>query len=621
MSCMDEKIRNRVKSAYDGIVLEEELRQKAKKKIIARVHRQSHKKLSYGIAAAAVVVLLVLGNILLIQLNIGHERDVPAAESTSSGGETESVNNIQVTELDSIETLTELENFAWTPNSCVWEIQNNFYVAILCYDENGAECLPKSNLTANIEYAYFLFDESGGKIKEYRSHFSIENSEWKSIGAVFMNDDWYEVTDSQKDGSAHYYEIINVTSPEKSSYARHPEDEETLYKIQTNTRYFARYAEDGNGYMEVGNLANEYYGQITDFTAVNSRQDLEKLIAQPEVYSIKLLEDMYLVVLPYRQNRRCSLREQADRIDIGCYKTDNDEIAASWVSMREAENSVVEDIGVSNYNGSFYLIGRDRDTERYVITGILWDYEEKLYCDEGICPEVYSNAQFFARLITEPAGLYWQVGEDMRGLTDYSPEFYCENHDWDEKCTSDLTVRDIYVTRNWIGGSAMKFIGLERFFGELVLTDHESGDSYSANSSENAYQINNRFICVNFQVSTEVDSDEIISVTLYGDHNYVTEDVWLGMRMEDVKAAMDIPDSAFFEKDGYIYSFFEKDGYLYEFSYVEESVGSSLPDYASYPAPEYVLSFSRISDAAKIKESTVKSFGELMEEGKSIFAQ
>lgn len=618
MSCMDEKIRNRVKSAYDGIVLEEELKRKAKKKLLAKA-RSGRKKFPYGIiVAAAVVVLLVLGNILLIQLNMEHGGNVPAVESTSSGEEKESVSNTQVTGLDGIETLEELKDFAWNPNSCVWEMENNFYVAILCYDENGAECLPKSNMTANIEYAYFLFDETGAKIKEYRSSFSIENSEWKSIGAVFMNGDWYEVTDSQKDGSDHYYEIYNVTSPEKSNYTRHPEDEETLSHIRTETYYFARYAEDGNGYMEVGILENEYYGQLADLTQVNSRQDIENLIAQPEVYSIKFSDNIYFVVLAYRQNRRCSLYEQADRIDINTYMTENDEIAARWESVRFSESSVVEYIGVSEYDGMLYLISKEKDTEKYRITALLHNYEENLYCDEGICPDVYSNATFFARLVTEGETSYWQFGENIRRETDYSPEVYCKKHDWDDKCTSDMTVRDIYVSRNWIGKSASKFIGLERFFGELVLTDHEGSDNYS---SQNAYQVNNRFACTNFQVSTEVDSDEIISVTLYGNHNYVTEDVWLGMSMADVKKNMGIEDSAFFEKDGYMYSFFEKDGYLYEFSYVKEPEAGNLPEYASYPEPEYVLSFSRISDAAKIKKSPVKSFGELMEEGKSIFAQ
>ncbi len=626
MSCMEDKIRNKVKSAYEGIALEEELKSQAKKRLLAkaRSRRKGSNKIYKMAAAAAVAALLVVGNIFLIQMNMTHERKVPATESTSFTGETESESTVQTTALDSIENLKELEDFAWTPNSVVRELENNFYVAILCYDENGEECLPKSNMSARIEYAYFLFDDAGMMLKQYRQSFQIESGQWKSIGAVFMNGDWYEVTDTKKDGAEHYYEILNVTSPEKSSYARIPEDEETIYRISADTFYFARYAEDGNGYMEVGMLDNDYYGQIKDFSMVHSRQDLEKLIAQPEVYSVKFLDDMYFIVLPYRQNRRCSLLEQADSIDIGTYKTDNDEIAGSWVSMHEAENSVVESIGVSNYDGSFYLISKEKDTEKYRITALFENYEEHFYCDEGICPGVYSNADFFAILVTEGGNSYWQIGSDLKATTDYSPKGYCQKHGWDEQCTSDMTVRDIYVTRNWIGKSVSKFIGLERFFGEPVQTEFETGDKDGMGDPENAYQVNNYYECANFNVSSEPDSDEIISVSLIGNHNYVTEDVWIGMSMAEVQSKMGMDDSAFFEKGGYMYSYLERDGYLYEFIYVEEAVGANLPPYASYPKPEYVLYYAKISDAEKIMDSSVKSLGESMfgdfhslEEGKN----
>lgn len=613
MSCMDEKIRNRLKNAYDGVVLDEELRREGKKELLAKA-RRGRKKFPYGAAAVvAAALVLAIGNIWLIRLNMNHGENVPAAESTFSGEQTESGSVAAVVGLDDIENLSELEDFAWTPNSCVWEMENNFYVAVLCYDENGADCLPKSNLTARIEYAYFLFDESGAKITQYRESFRIEDGAWIKIGAVYLDGDWYEVRDRQNNNGTHIYEIYNITSPWKSNYARYLEDEENVALIRENTYYFAQYAEQGNGYMTVGILENEDYGQISGLEQINSRQDIENLMAQPDTYSLKLREDMYLVALAYLDNTRCGGDEKADRIDIGCYVTENDEIAARNEWSFDTDNSDMEYIGASNYDGSYYLIGKEKGSERYIIRGLFWDYEERLYRDEGICSDVYSNAQFFAGLVTEPGGVYWQVGGNMLPQTDYSPESYCESHDWNDRCTSDMTVRDIYVTRNWIGGSALKFIGLERFFGELVQTQFETGDETGMVSAEYAYQVNQYYECAGFTVSTEPDSDEIISVTLYGNHNYVTEDVWLGMSMADVKKNMGIDDSAFFEKDGYMYSFFEKDDYLYEFSYVKEPEVGNLS--------EYVLSFSRISDAAKIKTSPVKSFGELMEEGKSIFAQ
>ncbi len=460
---MEDKIRDKVARAYGGIVLEEGLKRRAKRNILEKEQRGGRRKFIYGVVAAAAVVIFVLGNILMIRLNLEHERGAAMMETTPSA-EQETTGNMQARALEDIQTLAELEELSFAANSYVWNLENNFYVAILCYDENNEACLPKNNMMARIEYAYFLFDESGAKLKEWQENFDIESKEYQSIGAVFINGDWYEVRDSKKDGSEHYYEVYNVTSPEKSSYARHPEDEEIINRISSSTYYFARYAEDGNGYMEVGVLDNEYYRQVSDFIEVNNRQDLEQLIVQPEVYSIKLLNDLYFVVLPYRQNRRCSLNDQADTIVIGCYKTENDEIAGYWESLREAENSDVEYIGVSAYDGDFYLISKVKDTEKYYISALLWDFEESLYCDEGICPDVYANATFFARLAAEDGALYWQIGDNIESGTDYSSKSFCEKYSWNEQCTKDMTMRDIYVAENWIGKKVSQFNGLGTVF-------------------------------------------------------------------------------------------------------------------------------------------------------------
>lgn len=621
---MEDKIRDKVARAYGGIVLEEGLKRRAKRNILEKEQRGGRRKFIYGVVAAAAVVIFVLGNILMIRLNLEHERGAAMMETTPSAEE-ETTGNMQARALEDIQTLAELEELSFAANSYVWNLENNFYVAILCYDENNEACLPKNNMMARIEYAYFLFDESGAKLKEWQENFDIESKEYQSIGAVFINGDWYEVRDSKKDGSEHYYEVYNVTSPEKSSYARHPEDEEIINRISSSTYYFARYAEDGNGYMEVGVLDNEYYRQVSDFIEVNNRQDLEQLIAQPEVYSIKLLNDLYFVVLPYRQNRRCSLNDQADTIVIGCYKTENDEIAGYWESLREAENSDVEYIGVSAYDGDFYLISKVKDTEKYYISALLWDFEESLYCDEGICPDVYANATFFARLAAEDGALYWQIGDNIESGTDYSSKSFCEKYSWDEQCTKDMTTRDIYVAENWIGKKVSQFNGLERFFKEAVQKESVTGDLSGAGSTGNAYQTDYYFECAGFRVSAELGSDEIISVALITEHDYVTENVWIGMDMEQVRKNMGMNEEAYFEYGGNMFAAVERDGLLYEFQFQKEKIGENLPPYASYPAPDYVLTYAKISDAAKIKTSSVKSMGEhlfgdghSLEEGKDI---
>lgn len=623
---MEDKIRNKVRKAYDGIVLEEGLKRRAKEKILQRAQADGRRKIIYGVAAAAAVVLLIAGNFMLIRFHAEHEEKIPATEAQPTDEQQETVIDVSIRELSEIRTLEELEEMTFSPNCLVRELENKFYVAVLCYDENGEPCPRKGDNTAGIEYAYFLFDESGAKLKEWQDTFDIENNGYQSIGAVYINDDWYEVRDSKKDGVEHYYEIFNITSPEKSNYARCPEDEETVALIADGTYYFVTYAQDGGGYIKVEGGDDEYYGQMYDLSNVNSRQDLEKLMTQPGVYSVQLSDDIYFAAMAYRQNWRCSPDGQPDRFDFGCYRTEGNEIAAYGLSVRKAESSILEYIGLSGYDGTFYLIGKEKDTEKYRISILLENWEEQLYCDEGICPEVYSNAAFFAGLVREGDRLYWQLGEDIRRNADYSSKSYCEAHGWAEQCTSRMTVRDIYVAKNWIGGSTAVFTDLKHFFKENVRTEYVTGDLDGGGSEKDAYQTDYYFECMGLRVSAEAGSDEIISATVFADHDYVTEDVWIGMDMEKVKQKMDMAEEAFFKQDADMYASVERDGYLYEFRFTEEPIGSNLPPYASYPAPDYILSYAKVSNAAKILKSPVKSLGEAMfgdshslEEGKVMY--
>ncbi len=621
---MEDKIRDKVIHAYDGIVLEEKLKRQAEKTLFEKAQKGSRTRYIYGVAAAAAVVILVFVNIMLIRFNLGHGEHLPVTGTTSNVSKEETIRNIQMKELDEVQTPEELKALADSSNAYVLELESNFYIAVLCYGQNGEPCLPSDNMTTKIKHTYFWFNDTSEKPEKM---YGVERTgdKWKSLGAVFINDDWYEVWDSSKEGADHYYEIFNITSPHKSSYARHPEDGETTEYIRSNAIFFvAKAGEDGNC-LTVGCMEEEVGGEETGYVTVDSRQVLENLIAQQDVYSIKLLNDTYFVVTAYRQGKRCSLNERADIIEISSYVTENDDIAAKWESLKIAESSGVEYIGVSAYDGDFYLISKVKDTEKYYISALLWDFEESLYCDEGICPDVYANATFFARLAAEDGALYWQIGDNIESGTDYSSKSFCEKYSWDEQCTKDMTMRDIYVAENWIGKKVSQFNGLERFFKEAVQKESVTGDLSGAGSTGNAYQTDYYFECAGFRVSAELGSDEIISVALIAEHDYVTENVWIGMDMEQVRKNMGMNEEAYFEYGGNMFAAVERDGLLYEFQFQKEKIGENLPPYASYPAPDYVLTYAKISDAAKIKTSSVKSMGEhlfgdghSLEEGKDI---
>lgn len=84
------------------------------------------------------------------------------------------------------------------------------------------------------------------------------------------------------------------------------------------------------------------------------------------------------------------------------------------------------------------------------------------------------------------------------------------------------------------------------------------------------------------------------------------------MDMESVRKNMGMNDEAFFEYNGDMFATVEQDGLLYEFRFEEEKAGENFPLHASYPAPDYVLTYAKISSAVKIKTSSVKSMGEHM---------
>lgn len=464
---MEDKIRDKVIHAYDGIVLEEKLKRQAEKTLFEKAKKGSRTRYIYGVAVAAAVVILVFVNIMLIRFNLGHGEHLPVTGTTSNVSKEETIRNIQMKELDEVQTPEELKALADSSNAYVLELESNFYIAVLCYGQNGEPCLPSDNMTTKIKHTYFWFNDTSEKPEKM---YGVERTgdKWKSLGAVFINDDWYEVWDSSKEGADHYYEIFNITSPHKSSYARHPEDGETTEYIR-------------------------------------------------------------------------------------------------------------------------------------------------------------SNATFFARLAAEDGALYWQVGDNIESGTDYSSKSFCEKYSWDEQCTKDMTMRDIYVAENWIGKKVSQFNGLERFFKEAVQKESVTGDLSGAGSTGNAYQTDYYFECAGFRVSAELGSDEIISVALITEHDYVTENVWIGMDMEQVRKNMGMNEEAYFEYGGNMFAAVERDGLLYEFQFQKEKIGENLPPYASYPAPDYVLTYAKISDAAKIKTSSVKSMGEhlfgdghSLEEGKDI---
>lgn len=600
---MEDKIRVKVINAYGGIVLEESLKRRAKGALIKKAQKSGRTKFLHGIMAAAAVVIVVFLNIMLIRFNLGHEEMPIEAVSTENKGQT--IRTVEMKELDEIQTPEELKKLAESSNAYVLELENSFYVAVLCYDRNGEPCFPGNNTTATIEYVYFDFEKQNA---DEKGTFTVEDMSKKNVGVVFWDGDWYEVWE---EGLDFYYELYNITSPHRSNYPRYPEDEETMAYIRANTVFFAGKAEE-DGYLTVGRMERADDGEKLDYPDIDSRRTLENLIAQSDVYSVKFTNDTYFVVTAYRQNKRCSLNERADSILMGCYVTENDEIAAKRESLQIAETSVVDYIGASSYDGDFFLISKEKDTEKYRIETLRWDFYETMYCDEWLCPDVYANATFFARLVTEDGALYWQFGENIESGTDYSSKSFCEKYSWDEQCTKEMTLRDIYVAKNWIGGSAAKFAELEHFFKEPVQTEHVTADKSGAGSKENAYQTDYYFECAGFRVSTEPGSDEIVSAALLTDHDYVTENVWIGMNMESVRKNMGMNDKAFFEYNGNMFATVEQDGLLYEFQFQEEKVGENLPPHASYPAPDYVLTYAEVSDAAKIKTSSVKSMGEHM---------
>ncbi len=517
-----------------------------------------------------------------------------------------------ITDLEYILTIDDVNTLADCPNAYVRFFDDDgerFCVAALCYDAGGVKCTIGEGIAEYVEYGYFWFDEDGEKISEKKNVFGFGSESWETRGVVEFNSEWYEVINNKTGGDAHNYEMVNIMKPEDVSHLSHFSDSEMEYYIRSHTQFFM---EQQGSCIVVGDIANADSGKVFDFSQVNTLDDLEELMGAFNVYSKVLSQNQYLVVLPYNKDGVASSFEgQVSELRVGYFVVlENGDMAFTVIPLKGVGNAM-ESLGVTCCQDRWYLFGKLQTYMQYEVIDLENGDVEILDYDEGVCREILVNndIDYFAKGVDN----YWLLGsEDVIVKEAKDPKTYCSNHGWDEMCTSTLSVRDIYVTPNWIGKSAKEFIELEVFFDDFVMTDFEDGKIFvSEDSSENAYQINMRLEELNFQVSTEPDSDEIIAVTLYGNHNYVTEDVWLGMNMEEVKKKMNIDDSAFFEEGVVKFASFERDGYLYELSFVVNSNG------------DYLLGFSCISNAAKINSSSVKSFGERLKEGglNAIYAQ
>lgn len=508
-----------------------------------------------------------------------------------------------ITDLEYIITINDVRTLADCPSAYVRffdEAGNRFCVAAVCYDANKAYCRINEGITEYVEYGYFWFDEDGSKILEKKTVVETGNMSWETRGVVEFNSQWYEVVNNKNGGDEHNYEMVNIMEPEDVEHLLHFADYEMEYYIRSHSQFFM---EQQGEYVVVGDIVNVDEGKIFDFSQVNTVENLEELMAASNVYSKVLSQNHYLVVLPYNEDGVAdSFEGWVSELKVGYVEVlENRDMKLTVIPLEGMGNSM-ESLGVTYCQGKWYLFGQLQTYMQYEVIDLANGGVEVLDYDEGICREILVNddIEYFAQGVDN----YWLLSGGVAIEKEAKdPKTYCSNHGWDEMCTDTMSVRDIYVAINWIGKSAKSFIELELFFDDLVVTDFEYDSAAGpADSSESAYQINLSMSEPNFVVSTEPDSDEIIAVTLYGDHNYVTEDVWLGMELEEVKKRMNIDDSAFFEEGVVKFASFERDGYLYELSFVLDSNGN------------YLLGFSCISNGAKINSSSVKSFGERLKE-------
>lgn len=552
---MEEKLREDIRNAFGQIHLDNERKMLGQRNLLSKAQgRQKAEKtwMAAGIIVAAAVFLVVNG--ILIGMNLTHVGNVPVTEPEyhTQPSETDALTKYPMSEL-----------------------------------LNGVESLL-------IEYDGQQFKDGGDseEIKEFSGQITITN-----LVGNLSGDSILKITINHGSPDECAVEIFNNQTVSLNGIRYKAYISEKAYTMLWD--YKRKYFEEGQ--------PNQIMGLVEQ---ISDEEDLNRLSANPFIYVEKFSEGFYAAAACYDNGVLCTPQGGvATGIRYRYYKTEN-ELVTEYSMNLDAQNEKNGIFGACYMDGDWFEVAKLENQEGYRIRCIT-SMERSNYAQDVEGKEIETflrlNTQYFIRL-TDNRICIEDFREDSGEKKD--PSSYCSLHGWDEQCTENMKVRDIYVAQNWIGKNVNDFAALESFFDETATVWFEDGNLFQTEESErNAYQINTSFSTLRFEVSTEADDNEIISVTLYGDHNYVTEDVWLGMNMEDVKKIMNIDDSAFFEKDGTLFSFFEKDGYLYEFSYRSMAGGN------------YWLYLSCVSNAAKIKDSTVKSFGEQMEEGRNIFAQ
>lgn len=316
--------------------------------------------------------------------------------------------------LDEIYGKEELERLSTFSNAYVKQAGEEFYVAVLCFDEKGIPCTPESGSAASIKYTFFDFEKE--EMWSYPRYYDAREGQVGAYGVCELDGEWYEVMD-YVDGETNPLWVRALAKDEEGYFEVNKERDahfrsHTIFFMDQSGYYSEGHVNvDGFPSLVVGNLINPLYGAILDASQVNSGADLKEYENREMVFSIPLSANLFVTVEPWNEQQGGTTPQLwygFTQLHVGCFEFQGERVVMRGKSILGTDSIWADQIGIGEYNGNYYFIGRlyGLEADRYVVENIFSGAEHEIFSDTSfeeciqneMINRLWNNAVLFAEL-------------------------------------------------------------------------------------------------------------------------------------------------------------------------------------------------------------------------------
>ncbi len=290
-------------------------------------------------------------------------------------------------------------------------------MAVLCFDEKGIPCTPESASAASIKYTFFDFEKE--EMWSYPRYYDAREGQVGAYGVCELDGEWYEVMD-YVDGETNPLWVRALAKDEEGYFEVNKERDahfrsHTIFFMDQSGYYSEGHVNvDGFPSLVVGNLINPLYGAILDASQVNSGADLKEYENREMVFSIPLSANLFVTVEPWNEQQGGTTPQLwygFTQLHVGCFELQGERVVMRGKSILGTDSIWADQIGIGEYNGNYYFIGRlyGLEADRYVVENIF----------SGAEHEIFSDTSFEECIQNEMINRLWNSAVLFAELTDY----------------------------------------------------------------------------------------------------------------------------------------------------------------------------------------------------------